>query len=238
MKFIIDEKIFEKYPKTKIGVIVAKNIDNNGEIAEIFDLIKKESERIQENYNSETLSQDPKIDCWRKAYSLFGVKPKEYKCSIENLYRMILKDIELRHINKLVDIYNYISIKYMYPVGGEDLDKMKGDLQLTFAGDNESEVELLGERDIKTPKPGEVIYKDDISAVCRRWNWREAARTKLTPETKNAVLVIESLMDDVDELQSALEELKELVSKYCKGDLKVEILDNNKKEIELWNKKS
>ncbi len=233
MKFVIDEKIFEKYPKTKIGVVIAKGIDNSGEVPEIMELIQEEEKRIKENYNTETLSQDSKIDCWRKAYFLFGVKPKEYRCSIENLYRMILKDIELRHINKLVAIYNYISIKYMYPVGGEDLDKMKGDLCLCFAGDDEKEVELLGEKEIKTPKPGEVIYKDDITAVCRRWNWREASRTKLTENTKNAVLVIESLMEDKDELKTALEELKELIEKYCGGDLRVEILDEGKREVEI-----
>ena len=40
---------------------------------------------------------------------------------------MILSETELRHINKLVDIYNFISLKHMLPVGGEDTDKiMKG----------------------------------------------------------------------------------------------------------------
>ena len=69
-------------------------------------LIKEKENEIKANFEKETLSQNPKIDAWRKAYSSFGAKPKKYKCSVENLYRMILEGIELKPINKIVDIYN------------------------------------------------------------------------------------------------------------------------------------
>ena len=38
-----------------------------------------------------------------------------------------------------------------------------------------------------------MIYKDDLGTLCRRWNWKEAERTKLTAETRHAFLVIEGL---------------------------------------------
>ncbi|MCX6826426.1 MAG: hypothetical protein NTV06_04035 [candidate division Zixibacteria bacterium] len=118
MKFKIDAKIFEKFPGVEIGIIVAKDLDNNGSIPEIEKATRVEEKRIREQFESETLSQDPHINIWRAAYSLFGGKPKENKSSIENLYKLILKGGELRRINKLVDVYNYISLKYMLPVGG------------------------------------------------------------------------------------------------------------------------
>ena len=42
---------------------------------------------------------------------------------------------------------NFISLKYMAPVGGEDMDKIQGDVTLTFAESNESAVLLLGDKE-------------------------------------------------------------------------------------------
>lgn len=234
MKLIIDEKIFQKFPSLNIGVIVAIGINNAGTIEEVQQQLMAKENEIIEKYNTETLSQNPKIDIWRKAYSSFGAKPKDNKSSVENLYRSALHGVNLRHINKLVDIYNLISLKHMLPVGGEDIDKIQGDVVLTFAEQNEPAVLLLGDKESRQPHVGEVIYKDDISAVCRRWNWREADRTKLTEKTKRCVLVIEGLLPITKhEIESAALELKDLVQKFCGGSLIYKILDKNHPEMEL-----
>jgi len=230
MKFRIDKQIFEKFPGLNVGVVIVKGLDNTG----TCDLpIREEEKRLKESFEAETLSQHPKIEIWRDAYRKFGAKPKEHKSSIENLYKLILKGNELRQINKLVNIYNYISIKYMLPAGGEDLDKMEGDLVLTFAT-NEVPVLLLGDKEEKAPKEGEVIYKDEKSTICRRWNWREADRTKLTEETKNSILVIEGLPPVTkEEIEIAMKELSELIQKFCGGEIISSVIDNNNSEIEF-----
>jgi lysyl-tRNA synthetase class 2 len=234
MKFSIDEKIFEKFTGLNIGVVLVKNTDNSGTSQEVENLIKERSEQIRSNFNTETLSQNPKIEVWRKAYSAFGGEPKKNRSSVESLYRLVLNGNDLRHINKLVDIYNFISLKHMLPVGGEDLDKIKGGIALTFAQANETPVLLLGEKEERPPKEGEIIYKDEISAVCRRWNWREADRTKLTEETKNCVLVTEGLLPVTrKEVESATKELKELVEKFCGGKIGFFVLDKNAPKIEF-----
>lgn len=234
MKFKINYKIFEKFQGLNIGIVIAKDIDNTGNVKEIQNKIREQEKEIRAKYNTEILSQNPRIDIWRKAYSAFGAKPKENKSSVENLYRLVLKGINLKQINKLVDIYNFISLKHMIPVGGEDIDKIKGDIILTFAEPNETPVLLLGDKEPRPPREGEVIYKDDVSTICRRWNWREADRTKLTEKTKNCILVIEGLSPvKKKEIESATKELKELVKKFCGGDVSYEILDENKLEVNI-----
>lgn len=231
MKFKTTNEIFEKFPDLVIGVVVARNIDNKGINQEIINLIRDEEKRIQVNFSTETLSQNPKIDAWRKAYSLFGAKPKKYKSSIENLYRMILNGIELRHINKIVDIYNYVSIKHMVPVGGDDIDKVEGDIVLKFATGNEKFVKL-NSQEVKNPKPGEVVYIDNKEVLCRRWNWRECDKTKMTEETKNVCLVVEGLPPVTkEEVDSAINELADLVKKFCGGEVQQHILSSDNKEI-------
>lgn len=234
MKFKIDYKILDKFPGLTIGVVICKNLDNSGTQEKIQKEIKTQEKNIRGKYNTETLSQTPKIDIWRKAYSAFGAKPKENKSSVENLYRLVLEGVNLRHINKLVDIYNLISLKHMVPVGGEDIDKVQGDVILTFAELNEPGVLLLGDKEPRSPHKGEVIYKDDISAICRRWNWREADRTKFTEETKNCFLVIEGLLPVTkQEVENVAKELKDLVQKFCGGDISYKILDGKQPETFL-----
>jgi DNA/RNA-binding domain of Phe-tRNA-synthetase-like protein len=114
----------------------------------------------------------------------------------------------------------------MLPAGGEDVNKIEGQIKLTYATASETPVRLLGEDKEESPYEGEVIYKDDVSAICRRWNWREADRTKLTKDTTNAVLVLESLAPTTkEELEKAIKELAELVKKFTGADARMEILD-------------
>ena len=79
-----------------------------------------------------------------------------------------------------------------------------------------------------------LIYKDNNGAICRRWNWKEADRTKLTEQTKNCILVIEALPPvDEQELKQATDELASLVKKYCGGELTTHILNKENSEISL-----
>ncbi len=233
MKFIIDPKIFSDFANPKIGVIIASGIDNNGVNPEIASLLRTEETKIRSSFKAEELSLHPNIACWREAYKQFGSKPRDFRCSIEALLRVILRGDQVRDISKLVDLYNFISIKYVLPVGGEDLSKIKGDLNLCFADGTEDYTPLHGEEN-DSPKKGEVIYKDDLGVLCRRWNWREGERTKITQDTKDAVLVIEAL-DPVtkEDLEKACNEFAELIEKYCGGETQVNILDKNSQNFHL-----
>lgn len=236
MKFSADKAIFEKFQGVTLGVVIAKGMNNAGGASEIQKKLREEEKRIRENFFLETLNSHQNIAPWRAAYVAFGAKPKEHRSSVENLYRLVLEGKEVRHVNTLVDIYNLISLKYMLPVGGEDLDKMQGDISLTFAGMNEPAILLLGDKEPRVPHKGEVIYKDDLGAICRRWNWREAERTKLTKQTTGAVLVIETIAPTLkEELKAALDELAELIKQYCGGDIVSHILDKEHAELEITN---
>jgi lysyl-tRNA synthetase class 2 len=233
MKFKIDSKILEQFPELNIGIVVAKEINNAAINDEIMDSIREESKTIRENFSKETLSANPRIGAWRKAYSSFGAKPRKYKCSVENLYRMILEGIELRHINNIVDIYNYISIKHMIPVGGDDIDKVDGDITLKFAIGNEPFTKL-NSQEIENPKEGEIVYTDDKEVLCRRWNWRECDKSKMTEDTKNVTLVVEGLPPVTkQEVKTILKELSELVQRFCGGEIKTFILDHAMPEVEI-----
>lgn len=233
MKFEIQSQIFEKFLGLNIGVVIAHNIDNLGLSEEIMKRIKEKERDIRSAYNTETLSQLPPILAWRKAYSSFGAKPKKHKSSVESLYRMVLQGVDLRHINKIVDIYNYVSLKYMIPVGGDDMEKVKGDIALKFSRGDEPFIPL-NSREMETAREGEVVYTDDEGVLCRRWNWRESDRTKMTEDTKDVVLVVEGLPPvGRKELEAVIKDLSILVSEHCGEEIRTEILDKNRCFIEI-----
>lgn len=234
MKFRVDSAMFEKFSGLTLGVVFGSGIDNTTPSEELQTALREQEERLRAAYDLDALSAHPKIAVWREAYRAFGAKPNEHRSSVEALHRMVLSGKVLRPINSLVDLYNLVSLRHMLPVGGEDLDTIEGDLVLAFAGDHEPAVKLLGDPDPRPPHAGEVIYKDDISAICRRWNWREADRTKLTPETKNAVLAIEGLPPvTAEEVAAAVEELRNLTEHYCGGKLTTAMLNADHQELEL-----
>lgn len=234
MKFIIKKEIFDNFRDLITGVILIKEVNNKGESSEIDELLRSAENKVIGDFSQlESPSKHPNIIPWRQAYKKFGSDPHDYRCSSEALARQVLKGNKIRHINKLVDLYNYISLKYVLPVGGEDLDKIRGDLILDFAKGNESFIRLGGTEN-ESPLSGEVVYKDEEGVICRRWNWREADRTKLSGETKNAVIVIEGLSPIQREtIEMATKELTDLTKKYCEGKITFEILDTEKQEMTL-----
>lgn len=234
MNLLIEDKIFEQFSDVILGVAVLHNINNKGNDSEIADLLRETEKEVVENLGNIPIIENPSIAAWREAYRKFGAKPKDYPSSIENLLRRISKGEQVRHINKLVDIYNIISLKFFAPVGGEDLAKIEGNVLLTVAGSNEAPVTLLGEHEARPPYPNEVIYKDNIGTLCRRWNWKEADRTKLTENTTHAFIVIEGLPPvDKDKIQQAITELAELVKRFCGGEIQTTILDKSNPQVKL-----
>lgn len=234
MKFRVTDDIFYIYPETLIGIVVALNINNCQDTSETTHLLRLQEARVADAFLATDVAQHPCIASWREAYKKFGAKPQKYYSSVESLVRRVVSGQKVPSINNLVNIYNAVSLKYIVPAGGEDLDKIQGDVELTIAGEAEAAIRLLGERDERPPKRGEVFYKDDLGGICRRWNWREAERTKLTESTRNAMLIVEGLnMKERERVEGALKELVELIKVYSGGDVRSEIVDKNNPVIEL-----
>jgi DNA/RNA-binding domain of Phe-tRNA-synthetase-like protein len=234
MNLDIADTIFDEYPDLVLGVVIAHDIDNSKEIAEVVEQLRIAEAMLPGKFGDIPVIQHPYIVPWREAYRKFGARPKNYPSSVENLARRVLQGTTITHINNLVSMYNTISLRYILPVGGEDLDKIVGDVLLSQASDDEPAVTLLGEQEARTPHAGEIIYKDEVGAICRRWNWKESDRTKLTKDTQNVFLVIESLPPvDRNTVEIAIGELAGMVEKYCGGVVSTAFLDKDKRLARL-----
>jgi lysyl-tRNA synthetase class 2 len=233
MQLIIHKNIFEKFPGLNVGIIIARGINNKGKDEKIYKLLEEVEELIKDNFIPEDLAKYKLISSWRSAYMAFGAKPKKYHSSIEALMRKILANELIPRINKLVDLYNYLSLKYIIPMGGDDLKEVVGDIHLTFAKGDEVFIPI-GKGEKSNPKPGEVIYKDAVEVLCRRWNWRECYKTRITENTKDVILYAEGLPPlKREELEKLLNEAIDLVKCFLGGDISYSILDKKSPELNI-----
>ena len=227
MKFIVDKKLFDNYKDLSVGVIVCHNINNKKDI-NINKEYQEVKKQIKDKFSNIELSEYPIIKKWREVYKSFG--EKKARSSIEALIRRTVNGKEIPNINPIVDLYNMLSLKYELPVGGEDLAKIEGDVELTYASGNEKFIEL-GSNEEETVNENEIIYKFNNTVICRNFNYRESDITKLTEETTDCILVIESILDS--KIKDALEELSNLIETHLSSKTEINILSKDNNEIEI-----
>ena len=229
--FSIHPQILKRYPNLRTGLLWG-TVDNNTnpEVAQHI-LEAAQAEILQAN--DEHYAQLARIQRWKTAYKDFGAKPKKHLSSIENLSRTLQLGKSIRSINPVVDIYNSVSLKYMLPIGGDDLNAIAGNIQLALATGQEI-FTALGSDVVTVPKPGEVIYKDEVQVLCRRWNWRECEQTKITASTTSICLVVEALHpDDYTDMTLAINRLQVLLTEHCGAKLQQEIISEQNSSVSI-----
>ncbi|MET7824372.1 phenylalanine--tRNA ligase beta subunit-related protein [Streptomyces sp. NPDC005386] len=182
-------------------------------------LLDDAARRLAERLGGRPPHEDAHMAAWRETYTAFGSKPSRTRNSAEALAKRALSDAGLPRINVLVDVYNAISVAHLIPVGGEDTDHIRGAMRLVRATGDEDFVTVAGgEETIEHPDAGEVVWRDDTGVTCRRWNWRQGPRTRLTEQSASAVFLLESLAPmPVAHVESAGAELAELLAKFSPG---------------------
>ncbi|MGW6902455.1 B3/B4 domain-containing protein [Streptomyces sp. NPDC054919] len=182
-------------------------------------LLDDATRRLVARLDGRAPHEDPHVAAWRDTYTAFGAKPSRTRNSAEALARRALTDAGLPRINVLVDLYNAISVAHLIPVGGEDTDRIKGAMRLVRStGQEPFRTVAGGEEAVEHPEAGEVVWCDDEGVTCRRWNWRQGVRTRLTEESVNALFLLEALAPmAIGELEAAGAELAESLEKLSPG---------------------
>jgi DNA/RNA-binding domain of Phe-tRNA-synthetase-like protein len=231
-KIIIRDRIFDLFPDFYRGIVLVKDIQNQKSNKRIRKLLKKEIER-QVSIDE---SSDGRILAWEEAHRKFGSDPDQYLPSIRSLIQNMRPNKALPFINSVVALFNYVSIKYVVPCGGDDLAPIQGNLVLGVSDGTEKFIPLGSELE-ENPFPGEVIYYDDVTknVMCRRWNWRNGDITKIEVDSKNIVINIDCLPPVTPDIGTEAQyELAELLKQHCAAEVETFYLDSINREIELF----
>jgi DNA/RNA-binding domain of Phe-tRNA-synthetase-like protein len=227
--------IADRFPDFRVAVLAADRLAIPAERPRELDRIIVEHEALcRERWAGTELSAIPGIAAWRSAYRAFGIKRTSYRSSVERLVKNVLAGRPLPRVNGFVDAYNAVSLAHVLCLGADDLDRVEGNLAFRFSEPGDSFRDMAaeaGEDPYDPPKPGEVVYADEAKVLCRRWNWRQDARSVITADTRRAIVTVQS--NGAGDLAAAVAELGALLERFCGAEVQVAFADPTHPAIEV-----
>jgi DNA/RNA-binding domain of Phe-tRNA-synthetase-like protein len=197
MRMDISE-IAPAFPRFELAVVVCESMAVPlTRSATLAGVIASAEAAARRRWAGMELSAIPGVAAWRRAYRAFGIKKTSYRSSVERLLKNVLAGGALPAITPFVDAYNAVSLAHVLPAGADDLDRVVGDLAFRFArlGDSFFDmgaVDAEGQPVPDPPKQGEIVYADAEKVLCRRWNWRQDARSAIRPTTRRAIVTLQA----------------------------------------------
>ncbi len=233
VSFSIADEVFARFPAYARGVVVAYDVTNGPTPPELVRLLREAEAAVRSRLTLETLTTEPRISSWREAFRKSGIKPSEYRASVEAMARRALREQELPAINTLVDIGNILSLRHLVPVGGHAIDHVSQAITLRFATGTE-QFEPFGTTQLEQPDPGEIVFVEGSIVLTRRWSWRQANHTMTLPSSTAVEINVDGLPPvSVAEVETICREAEEMVQHYCGGRVWHAILTREKPEIFL-----
>lgn len=110
----------------EIPIQISGNEKYSGEIFKKFNLLAEEYAGKWNSPNDALSELKPA----RRMYRNLGVDPTRYRPSSEALLRRAIKRNPMPQINAAVDAANFISLRFLLPLGLYDLDKVEGQIVL------------------------------------------------------------------------------------------------------------
>jgi DNA/RNA-binding domain of Phe-tRNA-synthetase-like protein len=235
MRTISIADLCERFPDFRLALLLATDLQIRADRSEALDRrIDEAQAECRTRWGAIELSAIPGVAAWRTAYRGFGVKKTSYRSSVERLIKRVLAGGDLPRVNGLVDLYNCVSLSHGLCLGADDLDKTLGDLAFRFSRAGDTFVDMSaepGDDPNDPPKEGEVVYADSRHVLCRRWNWRQDARTIVTNGAKRAVLTIQS--NGFGDVEAAAQTLAAGVVAECCGMCTIVLLSRERPSAEF-----
>jgi lysyl-tRNA synthetase class 2 len=236
MKIEIAPEVFALFPGYVRHVLVVDGADNTQEVPELAGLLSEAQRQVRGNEAFSDLKAHPRIASWRDAFQSFGTNPNKCPPSIANLIKRVRSGgggegerKDLPYVNSLVAIFNVISMRHVLPAGGDDLDKVKGDIRLTPAKGHENYTPLGSPERKEHPAPGEIVLLDtgNDEVFCRAWCWKNGDVSKIETPTVRVAINIDILPPgSPEEGKAAALETLEMVKRFCGGSVELHRLDS------------
>ncbi|MEM9444827.1 MAG: phenylalanine--tRNA ligase beta subunit-related protein [Verrucomicrobiota bacterium] len=235
MKIELKPEVFELAPHFHRGIVIAEGINNQGESAELTELLREAEAIVKSLSTPNDLSS---VQSWDKVHRQFGSNPNKFPPAHKNLLKRVQKlEVQLPFISKVVAIMNIASLRLQIPVGGDDVERAQsyGDaLQLRKATGQESFLPLGKDAKQESPEPEELIYVVGNEVMCRRWNWRNSCQTLISPDTSKIIMNVDCLGDSAaSNAKKGTELILSLLTKFCEASAKTHTLHINHPNLEF-----
>ena len=217
MSLKIDSKLKTRFPNLTAYILHIKNVKVQKRDAELEKFKADVMRQVREEYNLDTLKDQPIFRAYRDFFWRVGIDPTKNRPAAEALIRRILGGKTIPCINTLVDAYNLASIKSRVALASFDAKKLEGGLFMRFAEEGEQFLGIAMEKPLIL-KGGEIVVTDNEKLVAV-YPYRDADNTKVTDETENVALVVCGAPGINEEiLKIASQVALKYILRFCDGE--------------------
>lgn len=229
MKFRVDKEVFNRLPNLCFGVVVAKGIEGVIE----HNYLEGIEEELKERYSGMRGKEVEGVIPYREVFRELGYNPNKFMPSIEALVDRTIRGKGLPRILPLVDLYNYVSLKYLLPIGGHDLRETLEDIEVRFSKKGDSFMPFGGKGQ-ELLNEGELVYAIGSNIKTRRWIWRQGDLGKVCNDSKDIFFPIDGFegIND-DRVREASVELAEKLRDHCGCSVEIGYINSENIEVEI-----
>lgn len=215
MEFKVEKAVLDA--GVKIVFVVIQGLDNSKESYEWHAHREVLLNDLLERYKDVDVHQDPILEGFNLLHDHTGVKRRKNIPASENLIKLLQKHGSLTYINKVVDIYNLISLDSKLALGAHNIDRVSGNVTLRFTDGTERFVPL-GQTEPVAINPHEYSYIDDSNEVLCRLEIRQVQKTLVDETARNVFYIVQGNDATSDELlHQTAQKIIDLTTQYCGG---------------------
>jgi len=215
MEFKVEKAVLDV--GVKIVFVVIQGLDNSKESYEWHAHREVLLNDLLERYKDVDVHQDPILEGFNLLHDHTGVKRRKNIPASENLIKLLQKHGSLTYINKVVDIYNLISLDSKLALGAHNIDRVSGNVTLRFTDGTERFVPL-GQTEPVAINPHEYSYIDDSNEVLCRLEIRQVQKTLVDETARNVFYIVQGNDATSDELlHQTAQKIIDLTTQYCGG---------------------
>lgn len=215
MEFKVEKAVLDA--GVKIVFVVIRGLDNSKENVEWHAHREVLLNNLLERYKDIDVHKDPILEGFNLLHDHIGVKRRKNIPASENLIKLLQKHSSLTYINKIVDIYNLISLDSKLALGAHNIDRVSGNVTLRFTDGTERFVPL-GQTEPVAINPHEYSYIDDSNEVLCRLEIRQVQKTLVDETARNVFYIVQGNDATSDELlHQTAQKIIDLTTQYCGG---------------------
>lgn len=222
MKFILDQSIVD-LGMTQIIVAKVSNIDPNVPLTPEMEAYIKDSEQLAFSYDREAIRVNHVIKGYRDKMTTIGKSVKKNLPTAEALIKNIQRRGSMSRVNPIVDIYNAEALHSFLAIGAHDFDKINEQIEFTRSERPDTFLPIGSEE--KVVEVGDIVYRDTENVVAYL-DSRDSELYKITPETKNLLLIMQGNENTtVAERIESMERICQNLQKICECSYQIEVVE-------------
>ncbi len=188
MDFYVEQQVLDL--GVKIVFAVVEGFDNQTVSPDWEAERTRRLAALVDRWTGQGLHADPVLEGFHILHDHAHVRRKHNVPAPNTLIKLLVKRGTSPSINKVVDLYNIISMETRLALGAHDLDHVDGNVTLRITDGTERYVPL-GESEPVPVAAGEYSYCDDANEVLCRLEVRQVNKTATLPSTTRAFFIVQ-----------------------------------------------